>query len=114
MRDLTRRTLSAELKVRLIRALVKSLSKRNVSLPNGQVFHLKFGMVARIDPETDKILEIGKIQAAFHFGHASRLVTDPPLLQMHVTVDTWRNVLLANVDEINEKLKEVEHEHAGG
>lgn len=93
-----RRSLGATVRIRLIQALVKSLGKRNFNLVNGQVFHLRFGRLERRDQDGN-VIDI-RIQAGFHFGHASRLSTDEPLMKLVITKDQWANVQ-ANVDEIN-------------
>lgn len=107
MVDLTKRTWRATVKVLLTRALFKSLRK-DLSLPNGQVFHLRFGVTARVDPTTKKVLGVHSVRASFHFGHASQRTTfDEPLLFMNMDRNQWP-VVLANVDEINSKIEEAE------
>lgn len=98
-----RLSLGARVKVRLIQALVASLGKRNFSLPNGQVFHLRYQLIARVDPVTGKTVgpkEFFKVVAGIHFGHASRLKTDPPLVKITMDMNQWP-LVLANVEEIN-------------
>lgn len=97
-----RPTLGAQVKIHLIRALVKSLGTRNFSLVNAQVFQLRFGVLLR--DRGDEVNEY-RIRAGIHFGHPSRITIDEPLVAVHMTEDMWQSVL-ANVDEINGVLME--------
>lgn len=92
-----RRTLRAEIKVRLIQALVKSLGKRDFDLVNAQVFLLKFGGAHLY--RGDELVDT-RIWAAVHFGHPSRAMTEEPLVKVTLTRDQWL-LVLANVEECN-------------